>query len=95
VCVVKLNLDGSLAHFEAHLLVKGYFETYRVKYHETSPVAKMAFVRLLISLAASSHWTLHQLNVKNTILYGTLEEVYMKQLPGFVPWGIKEGVSIT
>ena len=45
----------------------------------------MTSVRLLISLAASHHWPLQQLNAKNAFLHGDLqEEVYMEQPPGFV-----------
>ena len=50
-----------------------------------SPVAKMTYVRLFISLAATHNWDLHQLDIKNAFLHGDLqEEVYMKQPLGFV-----------
>jgi len=50
-----------------------------------SPVAKMTSVRLLISLATTHHWPVHQLDIKNAFLNGILdEEVYMAQPPGFV-----------
>ena len=50
-----------------------------------SPVAKMTFVRLFISLAATYNWDLHQLNIKNFFLHGDLqEEMYMEKPPGFV-----------
>ncbi|WMV45012.1 hypothetical protein MTR67_038397 [Solanum verrucosum] len=48
----------------------------------------MAFVRLLISMAAMNHWPLFQLDIKNALLRGELvEEVYMEQPPGFVAQG--------
>ncbi|GAB2268978.1 Belongs to the helicase [Dionaea muscipula] len=48
----------------------------------------MTSICLLISMAASCHWPLHQLNVKNSFLHGDLaEEVYMEQPPGFVAQG--------
>ena len=51
---VKFNLDGSVARLKARLIAKGYARTYGVDYSNTfSPVAKLAFVRLFISLAAS------------------------------------------
>ena len=58
-----------------------------------SPVAKMTFVRLFISLAATRNWDLHQLDVKNAFLHGDLQvEVYMKQPLGFVAQGEIEKV---
>lgn len=57
-----------------------------VDYSDTfSPVAKLTSVCLFISLSASENWRLHQLDIKNTFLYGDRhEKVYMEQLPGFV-----------
>jgi len=50
-----------------------------------SSVAKMAFVRLFIAMAALRQWPLHQLDVKNAFLNGDLnEEIYMEQPLGFV-----------
>lgn len=52
------------------------------------PIAKLAFIRLFISLAASQHWSLHQLDIKNAFLHGNLhEEVYMQQPSDFVAQG--------
>ena len=46
-----------------------------------SPIAKMTFVQLFISLAAIHGWDLHQLDIKNVFLHGDLpNEVYMEQL---------------
>uniref|UniRef100_A0A2N9J4F8 Uncharacterized protein n=1 Tax=Fagus sylvatica TaxID=28930 RepID=A0A2N9J4F8_FAGSY len=49
-----------------------------------APVAKLTSVRLLVSLAASHSWPLHQLDVKNAFLHGNLlETIYMDLSPGF------------
>lgn len=89
VFTVKVNPDGSVARLKARLVAKGYAQTYGVDYADTfSPIAKLTSVRLFISLAASQHWPLHQLDIKNAFLHGDLhEEVYMEQLPGFAAQG--------
>ena len=54
-------------------------------------MAKVASVRLFLSMAAVRHWPLYQLNTKNAFFHGDLEdEVYIEQPPGFVA---QEGVS--
>ena len=67
-------------------MAKDNAQTYGVDYYDTfSPVAKMTFVRIFISLAATYNWDLHQLDIKNAFLHGDLqEEVYMDQPPWFV-----------
>ncbi|GJR87249.1 ribonuclease H-like domain-containing protein [Tanacetum coccineum] len=50
-----------------------------------SPVVKPATIRMVLSLALSQHWHLvHQLDVKNAFLHGSLSEtVYMQRPPRF------------
>ena len=51
-------------------------------------MAKIASIRLLLSMVAMRSWPLFQLDIKNVFLHGDLaEEVYMKQPPGFVARG--------
>jgi hypothetical protein len=50
-----------------------------------TPVARLDSVRLLIALAAHKGWEAHHLDVKSAFLNGDLqEEVYVKQLAGFI-----------
>ena len=75
VFIVKFNLDGSVARLKAHLVAKGYAQTqtYGIDYSNTfSPVAKLTYVHLFISLVTSYDWDLHQLDIKNAFLHGYL-----------------------
>ena len=89
VFAVKVNPNGSVARLKARLVAKGYAQTYGVDYSDTfSPVAKMTYVRLFISLVATHNWDLHQFDIKNVFLHGDLQEgVYMEQPLGFVAHG--------
>ena len=60
VFVIKFNSDGFVARLKARLVAKGYAQTYGVDYFDTfSPVAKLAFFHLFISLIAPYDWDLH------------------------------------
>ena len=51
---VKFNPDGFVARLKACLVAKGYAQTYGVDYSNTfSPIAKLTYVRLFISLSPS------------------------------------------
>ena len=56
-----------------------------MNYQETfAPVTKINSVRILLSLTANLDWSLHQFDVKNTFLYGDLEEeIYIDIPPDF------------
>jgi hypothetical protein len=56
-----------------------------VDYNETfNPVVKSATVRTVLTLVISRGWPVHQLDVKNTFLHGTLSEtVYYSQPTDF------------
>ena len=57
-----------------------------IDYEETfSPVSRYTSIWMIISLAASMGWKLHQMDVKTTFLNGEIkEEVYIEQPDGFV-----------
>ena len=75
---VKVNPNGSIAQLKAHLIAKGYAQTYKVDYSVAfSLVAKLTSIRLFISLTATHGWDLHQLDIKNAFFHGDLAEEFI------------------
>uniref|UniRef100_A0A8R7UMI0 Reverse transcriptase Ty1/copia-type domain-containing protein n=1 Tax=Triticum urartu TaxID=4572 RepID=A0A8R7UMI0_TRIUA len=81
----KFHADGSLARYKARWVCRGFSQQPGIDYDETfSPVVKPSTIRAVLSIATSSHWPIHQLDVKNAFLHGTLTEtVYCQQPQGF------------
>eukprot|EP00253_Pinus_taeda_P004324 PITA_04324 len=82
----KYGPDGKVDKHKARLVAKGFPQVEGIDYTETfSPVAKMNSIRLVLSLAASLKWEVHQMDVKSAFLHGDLhEEIYMEQPIGFI-----------
>ena len=62
------------------MAAKGFSQVYGLDYVDTfSPVMKMTSMRIIVSLATTYHWPLHQLDIKNAFLNGIFDkEVYME-----------------
>lgn len=77
----KYNADGTPARYKACWVFHGFNQQFGVDYDETfSPIIKPATVRVVHSIATSSSWPIHQLDVKNAFLHGILSEtVYCTQ----------------
>ncbi|KAL4324140.1 hypothetical protein GQ457_11G003170 [Hibiscus cannabinus] len=75
VFTVKYKSDGSVERYKARLVAKRLTQFYGIDYQETfSPIAKLNTIRVLLSIPVNEDWELHQLDLKNTFLNGSLEE---------------------
>ncbi|GJZ76398.1 retrotransposon protein, putative, ty1-copia subclass [Tanacetum coccineum] len=82
----KTDMDGNIHTNKAHLVAKGFSQTYGVNYAKTfSPVADIKAIRILIAIAAYYDYEIWQMDVKTAFLNGRLnKDVYMVQPKGFV-----------
>jgi hypothetical protein len=82
----KLTSDSSLDRYKTRWVLRGFTQHPEVDYDETfSPVVMFATVRVVLSLALLRDWAIHQLDVKNAFLHGTLTKtVYCSQPTSFV-----------
>ena len=83
---MKYNPDGSISKYKARLVAKGFHQQEGFDFHETfSPVIKPTTVRVILTLAVSKGWPIHQVDFNNAFLNGDLQEsMYMTQPEGFV-----------
>jgi hypothetical protein len=82
----KLHSDGTLEHYKARWVVRGFRQRAGVDFTDTfAPVIKLSTIRTILHLAASRAWSVHQMDISNTFLHGHLsEQVYCQQPTGFV-----------
>jgi len=87
---MKLNEAGEIVRYKARLVACGFSQTYGVDYKDTfTPVTRLETLRLMFTLAVEQNWEICQIDVKNTYLYGDLnEEIYMETAKGMdIPKG--------
>ena len=61
---IKRKADGQIDVYKARLVAKGFKQRYDIDYEDIfSPVDKAATIRLVLSVAVSSNWSLRQLDV--------------------------------
>nr|GEZ27522.1 hypothetical protein [Tanacetum cinerariifolium] len=82
----KRDEENIVIRNKYRLVAKGYSQKEGVDFEESfAPVARLEAVRLFIVYVAHKSFTVYQMDVKTTFLYGPLkEEVYVNQPDGFV-----------
>ena len=84
---IKETQDGKIERFKARVVIKGFSQRYGLDYKETfSPVARLATIRSILSVAANEGLFLGQFDVTTAFLYGFLEEdydIYMQSPEGY------------
>ena len=82
---VKQKAYGFIERHKARLVAQGFDQQPRVDYDETfSPVVKPITIQLVLTMAVSKGWDVHQLDVKNDFLHGALTEtIFMRQPQGY------------
>nr|GEY90217.1 retrovirus-related Pol polyprotein from transposon TNT 1-94 [Tanacetum cinerariifolium] len=82
----KHDEENTVIRNKSRLVAKGYAQKEGVDFEESFvPVAQLEAVWLFIAYAAHKSYTVYQMDVKTTFLYGPLkEEVYINQPDGFV-----------
>nr|GEV05277.1 Gag-Pol polyprotein [Tanacetum cinerariifolium] len=82
----KRDEENTVIRNKSHLVAKGYAQKEGVDFEESfATVARLEAVWLFIAYAAHKSFTVYQMDVKTTFLYGPLKgEVYVNQLARFV-----------
>jgi hypothetical protein len=84
---IKYGPKGEVQLYKARLVAKGYTPSYGIDYLESfSPVVKFQTLRLLLVLAVSKDFEIHQMDIKTAFLEQDLSRdelfIYMVQPPG-------------
>ena len=84
---VKKDASRHVVRFKARLVAQGFSQVPGIDYFDTfAPVAKLASIRIVLTMAAKLDFELHQIDIKSAYLNGELtkdENIYMRQPPGY------------
>ncbi|KAI3814388.1 hypothetical protein L1987_19142 [Smallanthus sonchifolius] len=81
----KKDDRGIVVRNKACLVVHGFYQEDGLDYDDVfAPVARIEAIRIFLDYASYKKFTVYQMDVKTTFLYGEVkEEVYVNQPPGF------------
>jgi hypothetical protein len=80
----KEGEKGEVVRNKSSLVAQGFSPKEGIDYEETfAPVARLEAIRNLLAFSVAKGFKLHQMDVKSAFLNGVLEEVYVRQPPGF------------
>jgi hypothetical protein len=79
---IKILPNGQINKYKARLYVRGFSQEYGVDYFETFVlVIRMESLRVLLALATTQDWEIHQMDIVSVYLLGDLEEEVYIQAP--------------
>jgi len=76
----ETNVEGKVEKYKAQLVVKGYSQVLGIDFDDIFfPVAKVASIRLFLSITVAFDFEVEQMDVKTTFIHRDMEEeIYMK-----------------
>jgi Reverse transcriptase (RNA-dependent DNA polymerase) len=79
---IKYHGDATIERYKVRLIAKEYTQIYGINYDETfALVVKINIAMILLLIMVNNGLNLHQMDVKNIFLQGTLEEEVYMNLP--------------
>ena len=87
VCKRKRDDNGSITRYKVRYIAKGFVQKYGIDYDKTmAPTARLESLRLILHIATTLNWDIHQFDIKTAFLHGILpdnETMFLEQPPGF------------
>ena len=73
---LKRNETGAIVKHKARLVARGFLQQEGIDFDDAfASVARMEFMRLLLTLAALEGWHVHHMDVKSAFLNGDLKDI--------------------
>jgi hypothetical protein len=80
----KEGEKGEVVLNKSRLVAQGFSQKEGIDYEETFAfVARLEAIRICLAFSVAKGFKLHQMDVQSAFLNGVLEEVYVRQPPGF------------